>query len=158
MMGGGGERGGGGVGIEDTDYCPGIDGHNHHHHPTPAGLIRHLRVYYRMMMARKLVDDPRIGYDLVIGVLDELTETYGLLLDRPKPGPLPPYDFYGRRPAPEPEITNPAGFIYRMVHEAAVEMESAADDVGLVDADPRDTRAAKPTLLPRLRAINGEDG
>lgn len=145
-----GGLGGRGGGEADTD-CSGetgvLQGHRHHHHPTPRGLIQHLRLVYRMMLARKLVDT--YGYDLVVGVLDELTEIYGQLLDAPRAGPELPYDFYGGRPTKPAEITNPAGFIYRMVQEAAVEMEHAADDVGQVDAD---SGAAKP--LPRPRAIN----
>ena len=113
--------GGGGGG--DSSDCPGLDDleHHHHHHTTAKGLGKHLKLWYRHNWGERFVR--MYGLELVLKTLDELTDTYGEMLDAPpssyrKPARRPSY--FGRTgEGPEPEIKFPAGFIIAHVRQAS---------------------------------------
>lgn len=109
--------------------------HSHLDHSSIRGLGQHLKLYFRHDWGEDLVK--RYGFDLVVEVLDELTELYGALLDAPPLGARSPSGFV--QSSPEPEIRRPAAKITAQVkirYERRSQARSPLRSLGEVNLPP----------------------
>ena len=105
-------------GDDDDEECPGPTHHHHHSaHHSVRSLADHLRFCFHHDWPDQLLQT--YGVDLVRQVLDELTATYGDLLDAPLAAPPDSRPGYYDRPLPPPAIKRPAGFITWHVKQRA---------------------------------------
>lgn len=112
-------------GDEKKDLCS--QGKNHHHHRrhgTSEGLAAHLSLYYGHDWPLRLVK--QCGFDVVLEVLDTLTEHHGVLLDARRPAKTRQgSSMYGGTEKGELVVKNPAGLITRCVQALAAERAEA---------------------------------